>query len=269
MQRPTGPLCDGCHSVNYDVRTRSTSPNGTSAASDVTAPVACTSATRKPHPIVNPATLDVVAPTTCASSVTRRDSLGTIPSKGAITTGPSATSPADAWPTVWELEEHHLGDDDVHALARRDGAQESHAGQRLRAEPDVRARACTCFACHDVHGTEHEADLRLPGNAVCLQCHGPQLQPGPRGTIEFHTQHSRDSEGSKCVACHMPADRADHCECERPQPHIQVHLAGHVGAVRRAESVHVVSQGQVHRMGDRGPADLAGRAPVAGCPVTT
>jgi hypothetical protein len=22
MQRPTGPLCDGCHSVNYDIRTK-------------------------------------------------------------------------------------------------------------------------------------------------------------------------------------------------------------------------------------------------------
>ena len=62
-----------------------------------------------------------------------------------------------------------------------------------------------CFACHDVHGTEHDADLRLPGNAVCMQCHNPALQPGPRGTIEFHTQHAANSEGSKCVACHMPA----------------------------------------------------------------
>jgi formate-dependent nitrite reductase cytochrome c552 subunit len=31
------------------------------------------------------------------------------------------------------------------------------------------------------------------------------LQPGPRGSIEFHTQHAAQSEGSKCVACHMPA----------------------------------------------------------------
>jgi predicted CXXCH cytochrome family protein len=62
-----------------------------------------------------------------------------------------------------------------------------------------------CFACHDTHGTKHEADLRLPGNAVCLQCHNGVMQPGPRGSIEFHTQHAADSEGSKCVACHMPA----------------------------------------------------------------
>ena len=43
MQRPTGPLCDGCHSVNYDIETKR-SPNGTSAARSATAPAARTSA---------------------------------------------------------------------------------------------------------------------------------------------------------------------------------------------------------------------------------
>ena len=61
-----------------------------------------------------------------------------------------------------------------------------------------------CYGCHDVHGTPNEADLRLPGNAVCLQCHDPRRQPGPPGTLEQHTQHAASSEGSKCIACHMP-----------------------------------------------------------------
>ncbi|MDP7480347.1 MAG: cytochrome c3 family protein, partial [Vicinamibacterales bacterium] len=59
--------------------------------------------------------------------------------------------------------------------------------------------------CHDVHGTEHDGDLIAPGNEVCLECHGPQLQPGPRGSIAYHTQHEVDGEGSLCVACHMPS----------------------------------------------------------------
>jgi len=36
VQRPTGPLCDGCHSVNYNLR-RTPSRNGMSAARSVTA----------------------------------------------------------------------------------------------------------------------------------------------------------------------------------------------------------------------------------------
>lgn len=65
-------------------------------------------------------------------------------------------------------------------------------------------RPGTDYACHDTHGTEHEADLVLPDNDVCTQCHTAVLQPGPRGSLEFHTQHAADNEGSRCVACHMP-----------------------------------------------------------------
>ena len=49
------------------------------------------------------------------------------------------------------------------------------------------------------------ADLIAPGNDVCVSCHTPQLQPGPRGSLTFHTRHERDSEGSECAACHMPS----------------------------------------------------------------
>ena len=63
-----------------------------------------------------------------------------------------------------------------------------------------------CYACHDTHGTKYEADLRLPGNAVCTQCHSAGAAAGAaRLAVEFHTQHAATSEGSKCVACHMPA----------------------------------------------------------------
>jgi predicted CXXCH cytochrome family protein len=65
-------------------------------------------------------------------------------------------------------------------------------------------KGVTCAACHDVHGTPYDADLRKPGDGVCLDCHGPQLQAGPVGTLEYHTQHKADSDGSRCVACHMP-----------------------------------------------------------------
>ena len=47
--------------------------------------------------------------------------------------------------------------------------------------------------------------MRFPGNQVCTQCHSDTLQPGPRGSLTFHTQHAANSEGSRCVACHMPA----------------------------------------------------------------
>ena len=43
-----------------------------------------------------------------------------------------------------------------------------------------------------------------PGNALCLTCHGPESPAGPRGKLEEHTHHAPASEGSQCIACHMP-----------------------------------------------------------------
>ena len=51
-------------------------------------------------------------------------------------------------------------------------------------------RGITCFSCHDVHGTENDADLLKPASVLCLECHGPQSPNGPRSaSIEQHTHH--------------------------------------------------------------------------------
>jgi len=63
----------------------------------------------------------------------------------------------------------------------------------------------TCFSCHDVHGTQNNADLIKPANQICLTCHGSGSPNGPRAaTIEAHTHHKAGSPGNECVACHMP-----------------------------------------------------------------
>lgn len=112
--------------------------------------------------------------------------------------------PGDRLSDSWKLEEHHLGQEtfthwpDGTAHKNRMQGNDYVQGQ-------IYLKGVRCYACHDTHGSKCEADLRLPGNAVCLQCHNAVLQPGPRGSITFHTQHAADSEGSKCVACHMLA----------------------------------------------------------------
>ncbi|MGH9383717.1 MAG: cytochrome c3 family protein [Vicinamibacterales bacterium] len=106
--------------------------------------------------------------------------------------------------TGWQLEEHQLGTATFTHWPEGTAHKNRMQGNDY-VQSQMYLKGVRCFACYDVHGTEHEADLRLPGNAVCLQCHNPVLQPGPRGPIEFHTQHAANSEGSKCVACHMPA----------------------------------------------------------------
>ena len=63
----------------------------------------------------------------------------------------------------------------------------------------------SCFSCHDVHGTENNADLIKPANVLCLECHGPNSPNGPHApTIDAHTRHAAGSAGNECVNCHMP-----------------------------------------------------------------
>ena len=79
-------------------------------------------------------------PTTSASSATRRASRWRIRSRANTTTGRSASTWARTSSDFWQLEEHKLGETTLHAFRRRHRAQESHAGQRFRAERDVHAR---------------------------------------------------------------------------------------------------------------------------------
>ena len=74
----------------------------------------------------------------------------------------------------------------------------------ISSKRDVHARV-SCYSCHDVHGTENNADLLKPANVLCLECHGPNSPNGPHApTIEAHTHHKAGSAGNECVSCHMP-----------------------------------------------------------------
>ncbi len=54
----------------------------------------------------------------------------------------------------------------------------------------------TCSDCHD----PHTADLKVPGDGVCAQCHSAE-----RYATKTHHFHPEDSTGASCIECHMPA----------------------------------------------------------------
>ena len=53
----------------------------------------------------------------------------------------------------------------------------------------------TCSDCHD----PHKADLRVPGDQVCYQCHMVD-----RYATNTHHFHKQEDKGASCVECHMP-----------------------------------------------------------------
>ncbi len=52
-----------------------------------------------------------------------------------------------------------------------------------------------CNDCHNVHSLE----LKVKGNALCLQCHEPAKYES-----ETHHFHQLNTESAECISCHMP-----------------------------------------------------------------
>ncbi|HLJ77518.1 MAG TPA: cytochrome c3 family protein [Acidobacteriaceae bacterium] len=204
MQRPTGPTCDGCHSVGYDIQTHQPAEWN----------VGCErchgpGSAHVGHPvrgnIVNPAHMDAVA---------ENDVCVQCHSQGRPLQGAIAGQYYD-WPVgyqvglrlqdYWKLEDCRLGTTDFYyfpdCTAHKNRMQGNDFAQSVMYRHQI-----TCSSCHDVHGTENYAQLIRPVNEICLSCHGPMSPNGPHAaTLEAHTHHRSGSAGSQCVACHMPA----------------------------------------------------------------
>jgi predicted CXXCH cytochrome family protein len=203
-ERPTGPLCDGCHSVGYDLATKR--PREWNVGCErCHGPGADHARTPTKTNIVNPAKLD---------AVDENDVCIQCHSQGRPLTEPSAGHAID-WPVgyrvglhlkdFWQLEPHTSGDTTFTHFA--DGTAHKNRMQGNDFEQAVMYKhGVTCASCHDVHGTANPAQLVFPADQVCMQCHEPNSKEGPHGaTLEAHTHHKAGSPGSACVACHMPA----------------------------------------------------------------
>jgi predicted CXXCH cytochrome family protein len=203
MQRPTGPTCDGCHSVDYDIHTKQVAEWN----------VGCERChgPGSEH-VAHPARLNILNPSE-EDDVAASDTCIQCHSQGQPRAGLIEGKAYD-WPVgyhtglhladFWKLEDGTLGQTDFLHFA--DGTAHKN---RMQGNDFVQSlmyrHGVTCASCHDVHGTQNYAELRKPADKLCLDCHGPTSPNGPRAaTLEEHTHHKEGSAGSQCVACHMP-----------------------------------------------------------------
>jgi predicted CXXCH cytochrome family protein len=203
FQRPTGQLCDGCHSVNYDIATKKLTEWNVGCESchgpggdHVKNPVRQT--------VINPARLDYVRATDTCIQCHSQGRPPSNPINGKYYDWPAGFHMGLELSNFWRLEQRKLGDTSFYyfpdGTAHKNRMQGNDFTQSL-----MYTRGVTCFSCHDVHGTANAAELREPSSQMCLACHGPNTQNGPRTTsIEEHTHHKANSAGSQCIACHMP-----------------------------------------------------------------
>ena len=203
FQRPTGPLCDGCHSVNYDVKTKTVTEWNVGCekchgpgSEHVKQPVNAT--------ILNPARMGYVAANdTCIQCHSQGQPLAN-PIEGKYYDWPVGFELSKKLSDFWKLEEHKLGETSFTHFG--DGTAHKN---RMQGNDYVTSQmythGVTCFTCHDAHGTPNTANLRKPASSLCLDCHGTKSPNGPHTpTLAEHTHHKADSEGSQCIACHMP-----------------------------------------------------------------
>jgi predicted CXXCH cytochrome family protein len=208
MKRPTGPTCDGCHSVDYNIRTKQVAEwnvgcercHGPGSAH-------VDHATREN--ILNPSRMDYVsASDTCIQCHSQGRPLSN-PIEGKYYDWPVGYQVGLKLRDYWQLEDHKLGE--LTFTHFPDGTAHKN---RMQGNDFVQSamyrHGVTCSDCHDVHGTKNYAQLRKPASEICLDCHGPGSRNGPReSTLAQHTHHTDASAGSSCVACHMPKIEAE------------------------------------------------------------
>ena len=203
MQRPTGPLCDGCHSVNYNIETRQVTEWNV-GCEKCHGPGAAHANQPSRANIVNPARLDFVRANDVCIQCHSQGQPVKNPIQGKYYDWAVGFEVGKDLKDYWKLEPHKQGEQTFTHFA--DGTAHKNRMQGNDFVTSVMyTHGVTCFSCHDVHGTGNDADLIKPASLMCLECHAPNSPNGPRAaSIEAHTHHKAGSAGSECVACHMP-----------------------------------------------------------------
>ena len=239
LQRPTGPTCDGCHAVNYDIRAKKPAewnvgcetchgPGG--------AHVAQPSRTNT----FNPSTADAIASTdTCVQCHSQGQ-----PRSGLI------EGKAYDWPVGYqvgltvagllEVGAHTLGETSFTHYA--DGTAHKN---RMQGNDFVQSlmyrRGVTCASCHDAHGTDYYAQLRKPSR--------PSVWTATHRTAPT-ARMSPASRAHAVIRRRARAASASHVTCRRLRRRSRTST---FGATRSGSSRHRKANGSRCRMPHRLP----------------
>ena len=201
FDRPTGPTCDGCHSVNYDVRTKKVTEWNVGCEKchgPGSAHVAHATRTN----IVNPDTLDFVRANDVCIQCHSQGRPKQNPIEGKYYDWPVGFTAGERLADYWELEETKPGVTNFFQFADLTSHKNRMQGNDF-VQSNMYHRQIRCFDCHQVHSSA-VSNLPVSGNGLCLGCHTKQNPAGLRGTVSEHTHHAATSKGSQCTACHMP-----------------------------------------------------------------
>ena len=149
--RPTGPLCDGCHSTNFDVKTKQTTEWNV-GCERCHGPGSAHVAKPSRANIIDPARLDYVsANDTCIQCHSQGQPL-TNPIAGQLHDWPVGFHMGLKLSDFWKLEEHHLGEQSYTHYSEGTARKNRMQGNDF-VQSAMYTKGVTCASCHDVHGT--------------------------------------------------------------------------------------------------------------------
>jgi predicted CXXCH cytochrome family protein len=204
FDRPTGPTCDGCHSVNYNVETHQVTEWNV-GCEKCHGPGSLHVAHPTRENIVNPNALDYVRGNDTCIQCHSQGRPPTNPIGGKYYDWPVGFLPGERLVDYWRLEDLKPGTTNFLQYADLTAHKNRMQGNDFT-QSNMYHRQLRCFDCHQVHNADNPSNLIKTGNALCLSCHAKDLNnpAGLRGTVSEHTHHAEGSAGSSCVACHMP-----------------------------------------------------------------
>src|SRR5579872_6535620 len=149
MQRPTGPTCDGCHSVGYDIHTKQVAEWNV-GCERCHGPGSEHIAHPAGHNVLNPAHMNYVAASdTCIQCHSQGQPLSN-PFEGKYYDWPVGYRVGLKLADFWKLEEHTLGEPQ-NFLYFSDGTAHKN---RMQGNDFIQSvmyrRGIACFDCHDV-----------------------------------------------------------------------------------------------------------------------
>ena len=210
-ERPTGPTCDGCHSVNYNLATRQVTEWNV-GCEKCHGPGSAHAAHPTAQNIVNPARLDHVRGNDTCIQCHSQGRPAQIPVSVTTADGhhrdeypdfPVGYLPGQRLADVWHLEEAKPGTQDFYYYPDGSAHKNRMQGNDF-IQSNMYHRELRCFDCHQVHSNQNPSNLIAAGNQLCLGCHTKDNPAGLKGTVQEHTHHAANSAGSQCTACHMP-----------------------------------------------------------------
>ena len=258
MQRPTGPLCDGCHSVNYDIATKTVTEWNVgceachgAGGDHVANPTRAT--------IVNPARLDYVAASdTCIRCHSQGRPL-TNPIDGKYYDWPVGFHMGLQLSDFWALEAHKPGETSFthfpDGTAHKNRMQGNDFVQSL-----MYTRGVTCFSCHDPHGNDNVVDAARERQRALSHLPCAERADGPprREHRGAHASQARQRRQPVRLLSHA-GDRGNSRRRQCSRSHVPLHHPGGDRGAQDSQRLQSVPRRQDSRMG-RGRVEKLERA---------